>query len=58
MNDKKDEALAKAYEGRLKSLKDRQKAEIDRINRKYEQELKMLDRQYNARMSSKPQQLN
>ena len=58
MTDKREEALAKAYEGRLKSLKERHKVELDRINKKQEQELKSLDRQYKAQMSSKPQQLH
>lgn len=58
MNDKREEAMAKAYEGRLKSLKERHKVEIDRINKKHEQELKVLDRQYKGQMSSKPQQLH
>ena len=58
MNDKREEALVKAYEGRLKSLKDRHKVEIERVQKKQEQELKALDRQYKAQMSSKPTQLH
>jgi hypothetical protein len=58
MNDKREEALVKAYEGRLKSLKERHKVEIDRVQKKQEQELKALDRQYKAQMSSKPTQLH
>ena len=58
MSDKREEALAKAYEGRLKSLQQRHKVEIDRITKRHEQELKALDRQHNVQMSGKPQQLH
>jgi hypothetical protein len=58
MNDKREEAIAKAYEGRLKSLKERHKVEIDRIYKRHEQELNALDRQYKGQMSNKSQQLH
>ncbi len=58
MDTKIREKITASYEGRLKSTKDRHKAEKKGLEQKHKREIEALERSYKSMMSSKPDQLN